>query len=476
MSGRPAGIARVRELWRLFRNEREDPEPFYTWLAEELAADLERRHGPLAGRTLLDLGCGPGYYTAALRARGATVIPVDNSAEELGPSPPDGALLADAAALPLPDGAVDGVVCSNLLEHTPDAEAVIREVERVLRPGGWGYLSWTNWYSPHGGHDMSPYHLLGPQRGPRLYERRHGPPRKNRYGEGLFPVHVGPTLRYVESRPGLAVTGAEPRYWPRLDWLMRVPGVREVACWNAVIHVERTALDGVEGWLTDAQAARLAAAAARTAPGARIVEIGSYRGRSTIVLARAAPHAEVVAIDPHAGNDRGPRQWTGTADEGEADHRAFRANLDRAGVAERVRHVRRPSQDALDAVDGAVDVLYVDGAHRFAPASADITRWGARVAPGGTLLIHDAFSSVGVTLAIARHLLAGARFRYAGRSGSLAEYRREDLGAAARAAGAARQLASLPWFARNLVVKAAIAARLPGVARALGHRSGPWPY
>ncbi len=472
MSRRPSGLARVRELWRLFRNERDDPEPFYSWLADELATSLERRHGPLAGRTVIDLGCGPGYYTAALRARGATVVAIDNDAGEL----PEGALLADAEALPVPDGGADAVVCSNLLEHTRDPEAVIREIERVLRPGGWAYLSWTNWYSPHGGHEMSPYHLLGPRLGPRLYERLHGPPRKNRYGEGLFPVHIGPTLRYVEGRAGLRVTAAEPRYWPRLRLLMRIPGVREVACWNAVIHVERRSarLDGVEGWLTDDQAARLREAAAR---GRRIVEIGSYRGRSTIVLAGAAPPgAEVVAIDPHAGNDRGPRQWRGTAGEGEADHEAFRANLARAGVAERVRHVRLPSQAALDAVEGDVDLVYVDGAHRFAPAAADIREWGGRVAPGGTLMIHDAYSSVGVTLAIARHLLAGRRFRYAGRSGSLVEYRREDLGPRARVAGAARQLAPLPWFARNLAVKAAIVARMPWLARALGHRSGPWPY
>ena len=472
MTGRPSGLARVRELWRLFRNEREDPEPFYSWLADELATALERRHGSLAGRTLIDLGCGPGYYTAALRARGATVIAIDNDAGGL----PEGALVADAEALPVPDGAADGVVCSNLLEHTPDAEAVVREIERVLRPGGWAYLSWTNWYSPHGGHEMSPYHLLGPGRGPRLYERLHGPPRKNRYGEGLFPVHIGSMLRYVEQRPGLRITGAEPRYWPRLRFLMRIPGLREVACWNAVIHVQRRSrvLDGVEGWLTDAQAERLRAAATRSA---RIVEIGSYRGRSTIVLARAAPAgAEVVAIDPHAGNDRGPRQWRGTAGEGEADHRVFSANLERAGVAARVRHVRRPSQAALDVVDGEADLVYVDGAHRFAAAAADIRAWGGRVAPGGTLLIHDAFSSVGVTLAIARCLIGGRRFRYVGRSGSLAEYRREDLGLRARLIGTARQLASLPWFGRNLAVKAAIVARMPWLARALGHRSGPWPY
>jgi predicted O-methyltransferase YrrM len=237
------------------------------------------------------------------------------------------------------------------------------------------------------------------------------------------------------------------------------------------------AIDGVEGWMTDAQALRLWDAAARVPAGGRIVEIGSYRGRSAIVLASAAPDAgEVVAIDPHAGNDRGPRQWTGSAAEGEADHAAFVANLERAGVRDRVRHVRRFSQDALDAVDGAVDLLYVDGAHRFRPAALDISRWGARVAPGGALLVHDAFSSVGVTLAIGRHLLAGGRFRYLGRTGSLAEYRRESSRGAVRAATVARQLAALPWFARNLVIKAALVARQPWLARALGHRTRSWPY
>ena len=238
-AARPTGVTRIRELWRLFRNEREDPEPFYTWLAEELAADLAARHGALAGKVLLDLGCGPGYYTAALRAHGATVIPVDNSADELGDRPPEGALLADAAALPLETGSADGIVCSNLLEHAPDAEGVIREMERLLKPGGWGYLSWTNWYSPHGGHDMSPYQYLGPRLGPRLYERRHGPPRKNAFGDGLWACHIGEVLELVRRRPGLRLDTAEPRYWPRLRFLVRLPGIREVATWNCALWLTR---------------------------------------------------------------------------------------------------------------------------------------------------------------------------------------------------------------------------------------------
>jgi predicted O-methyltransferase YrrM len=237
------------------------------------------------------------------------------------------------------------------------------------------------------------------------------------------------------------------------------------------------AVDGVEGWLTNAQALRLFERARALPDGARLVEIGSYRGRSAIVLALGMPDgAELVAIDPHAGGDRGPRQIHGTAEEGDEDNAAFRANLERAGVADRVRHVRLPSQDALPAVGGELDLLYIDGAHRYGPAREDIARWGERVRAGGTLLIHDAFSSVGVTLASARLLFLSGRFRYAGRSGSLAEYRREPLGFADRAANALRQAAQLPWFARNLVVKLALVAGLRPLARLLGHRSGPWPY
>lgn len=228
------------------------------------------------------------------------------------------------------------------------------------------------------------------------------------------------------------------------------------------------AAEGVAGWLSDDQAGRLWERAAAVRPGGTIVEIGSYRGRSAIVLATAAPEGvEVVAIDPHAGNDRGPREIRGTSAEGEADHRAFLANLARAGVDGRVRHVRAPSQDALDAVDGPVDLLYVDGAHRYAPARADLERWGARVAPGGTMLVHDAFSSIGVTLALAALTFRSSEWRYRGRSRSLAEYRREPLDAAARRDNLGRQLAQLPWFARNLALKVALATRL---------RSGEWPY
>lgn len=238
----PRGLARYRTLWRLFRDERQDPAPFYRTLARDLVADLERRHGALRGQQIFDLGCGPGWYTEVLRERGARVAALDGGFDEMhrpDGSVPAGAIHGDATRLPMRDATADGVVCSNLLEHTQDTRRVLEEIRRVLRPGGWAYVSWTNWYSPHGGHDMSPWHLLGTERGPRLYERRHGPPAKNRAGEGLFPVHIGPTLRLVEGLEGLRLDRAEPRYWPWARAVLRVPGAREVLTWNCVLHLTR---------------------------------------------------------------------------------------------------------------------------------------------------------------------------------------------------------------------------------------------
>ena len=232
------GVTARRELFRLFLAEKRDPAPFYEQLAARTLANFPF---PLSGHRVLDLGCGPGHYTRALRAHGADVIPMDLDPDEftLPGGPPGGEVIADGTRLPVQTASLDGIFCSNLLEHAQDTEGVFTEVARVLRPGGWAWISWTNWYSPWGGHEITPYQYLGPRWGPKAYERRHGRPRKNVPGEGLFPVHVGSTIKLAAGEPRLRLIDAVPRYYPSQRWLLKVPGLREVFTWNCLLLLER---------------------------------------------------------------------------------------------------------------------------------------------------------------------------------------------------------------------------------------------
>lgn len=227
-----------RALFSLFLDEKRDPEPFYERLAEKSIAEFPF---PVGGQRILDLGSGPGHYTRVLRRFGATVaaleLDTENLVSEQGSLP--GAVSADAWHLPFPDASFDGVFCSNMLEHTPDVRPVFTEIARVVKPGGWAWVSWTNWYSPWGGHEIVPLHLLGPRLGLATWRRLFGEPRKNVPFDALWPTHIGPTLAAARAVPGLRVIGTYPRYYPSQRWITRAPGLREVLSWNCVIQLER---------------------------------------------------------------------------------------------------------------------------------------------------------------------------------------------------------------------------------------------
>ncbi len=235
----PRPASRV-ELFRLFLAEEDDPEPFYTKLAVRSVAEFPF---PLAGRRILDLGAGPGYYTKAMEGRGATVTAIDLGIDNCRGARANGVDVAEAdgTCLPFADRTFDGVLCSNMLEHTPTPDRIFDEIERVLRPGGWAWVSWTNWYSPWGGHSISPMHYLGPKLGSKAYVKLFGRPDRNLPYETLWPTYIGATLRDVRARTNLRLLDAVPRYYPSQRWILRVPGLREVFTWNCLLLLQRVA-------------------------------------------------------------------------------------------------------------------------------------------------------------------------------------------------------------------------------------------
>ena len=114
-----------------------------------LTVDLDRL-GVRAGDWVLDAGCGGGRHCFGAMARGAHVAGVDLDAPSLAVAqagirerragdagaPHGGALRGDVFRLPFGDGHFDRVICSEVMEHVHDHRAAVREIARVLRPGG----------------------------------------------------------------------------------------------------------------------------------------------------------------------------------------------------------------------------------------------------------------------------------------------------------------------------------------------------
>lgn len=230
-------------MFRSFLTEQTDPDGFYGLIADD-AVELVSEHVDLAGAVVADFGGGPGFYSAAFRAAGASTVLIDADLDEIqlhGRRTP-GSVVGLAERAPLADGAVDVAFSSNLLEHVRDLGAVSDEIVRVVRPGGVVVLSYTIWLGPWGGHETSPWHLLGGHRAARRYQRKHGKPPKNVYGTSMFAASVADGLRWLRSRPDLEVLDLRPRYLPRWSaFLLRVPLLRELVTWNLWIVARKPA-------------------------------------------------------------------------------------------------------------------------------------------------------------------------------------------------------------------------------------------
>lgn len=135
-------------------------------------ADHMARYGLAAKRAqgaTLDLGSGVGYGTAVVAAadgRKGPLVAVDISQDALtyGKRTYDKSIrfvAADAGRLPMRDESFDTVVCIEAIEHVPSADGVLREIARVLRPGGLLIISTPNkWMtSPLRAHPKNPYHV-----------------------------------------------------------------------------------------------------------------------------------------------------------------------------------------------------------------------------------------------------------------------------------------------------------------------------
>jgi SAM-dependent methyltransferase len=236
-----ADVARSVRLFRAFRTEQAAPSAYYAGLARDTVRQVGH-YLDLNGRLVVDVGGGPGFFVREFRNAGAAALCLDTDTGELAAlgGAGRGSAVGSALSLPLASGTVDVCFSSNVLEHVGDWRAMLAEMVRVTRPGGIVFVAFTNWLSPWGGHETSPWHYLGGERAARHYQRRYGRPPKNRFGHSLYPVSVAGALGWARSVPDAVLVDAVPRYLP--GWtrpLLRVPVAREFFTWNLLLVLRK---------------------------------------------------------------------------------------------------------------------------------------------------------------------------------------------------------------------------------------------
>ncbi|SDI50620.1 Methyltransferase domain-containing protein [Actinokineospora alba] len=236
-----ATLDRSVRLFKAFRNEQTDRDTFYQTLAEDSARQVNS-YADLDGRIILDVGGGPGYFSDAFRAAGAHYLGLDPDVGELSARGQHGEnmIRASGTELPVRTGSVDICYSSNVLEHVPTPHVMLDEMVRVTKPGGTVFMSFTPWYSPWGGHETSPWHFLGGHYARRRFTEKNGEEPKNKFGESLFAFSIGAAIKWAKQCEEATLVRAFPRYHPSwATWIVRVPGLREVASWNLVLVLRK---------------------------------------------------------------------------------------------------------------------------------------------------------------------------------------------------------------------------------------------
>jgi SAM-dependent methyltransferase len=240
------GIRGAASTLRLAVRFRRDPFPFWLHGARGLLDYLRDRGIRVHGTRALDAGTGAACIPVLLTQLGSRAIGLDLRDHRVPETRSVPLVLGRGERLPLRDNAFDLVMSSNVLEHTADPWAAVDELIRVCRPGGFVCLSWTNWLGPLGGHELSPFHYLGPRAALRIYKATRGRDPRNMPGRSLFPLHIGEMLRGLRRRPVL-IRDIAPRYWPQFRFVLRVPGLREFLTWNCLLLLQKEPVTPSEG-------------------------------------------------------------------------------------------------------------------------------------------------------------------------------------------------------------------------------------
>lgn len=245
---RRSTLRRSLGLLGSFRHEQPRPDIFYGGLAIDTASMVEAlwadvQGSGLQGKSVLDVGGGPGYFAQEFENRGVHYVSVEPDVGEMSAADIEVTASVRGSGLDLPflSDAFEVVYSSNVGEHVSEPWKMGEEMLRVTKPGGLVIYSYTIWLGPFGGHETGLWeHYVGGEFARERYTRKHGHPPKNVYGSSLFDVSCAEGLRWGGSVAGAELVAAFPRYHPSWAWWMvQVPVLREFLVSNLVLVLRK---------------------------------------------------------------------------------------------------------------------------------------------------------------------------------------------------------------------------------------------
>jgi predicted O-methyltransferase YrrM len=172
----------------------------------------------------------------------------------------------------------------------------------------------------------------------------------------------------------------------------------------------------MDGWLAEGEGLLLYNLAKKCSKGV-IVEIGSWKGKSTIWLAsgsKKGKNARVYAIDPHIGSPEHQKMfgkvWT---------FEEFKKNIKRAGVDDIIVPMVKKSEDAAKNFSKPVGLAFIDGDHEYDMVKLDYDLWFPKLVEGGVMAFHDTILRPGPAKIVEEKLCKSSRFKDIGFIGSI---------------------------------------------------------
>jgi predicted O-methyltransferase YrrM len=159
---------------------------------------------------------------------------------------------------------------------------------------------------------------------------------------------------------------------------------------DAVLDDAWQAARNVPGFLMEGEARLLGTIAACVPANGVIVEIGSFKGKSTVMLGKVAAHyglGPIVAIDPHNFNSAELQDYKSDAEA--TSFKDFLSNIETAGVASNIEVHRAFSKDVASAWNRPIRFLWIDGDHSYQGAKTDFDGFFPYVTPLGVVALHD---------------------------------------------------------------------------------------